>query len=82
VKLAHGRIRIGLRASNFLRVFAARVAHACTWPLIDETTTAGPGVAGTGRELVFRWIGAEGVGFEPTSKDHLLAVFKTAAIGH
>jgi len=25
---------------------------------------------------------AEGVGFEPTSKDHLLAVFKTAAIGH
>jgi hypothetical protein len=25
---------------------------------------------------------AEGVGFEPTKRDYLLAVFKTAAIGH
>ena len=48
----------------------------------DETTTAGPEVLGTGRGLVFYKLRAEGVGFEPTNKDHLLAVFKTAAIGH
>jgi len=27
-------------------------------------------------------IRAEGVGFEPTNRGYLLAVFKTAAIGH
>jgi hypothetical protein len=43
-----------------------------------ETTTAGSGDSGTGRGLVFYTLRAEGVGFEPTNKDHLLAVFKSA----
>jgi hypothetical protein len=47
-----------------------------------ETTKAGPYIIGTGLDLALHLIRAEGVGFEPTNKDHLLAVFKTAAIGH
>jgi hypothetical protein len=47
-----------------------------------ETTAAGPESLGTGRGLVFYTLRAEGVGFEPTNRGYLLAVFKTAAIGH
>ena len=43
-----------------------------------ETATAGPESLGTGRGLAFCLISAEGVGFEPTSRGHLLAVFKSA----
>ena len=58
----------------------ATYAYVCE--STDETTTAGPESIGTGRGLAFRMIYAESVGFEPTSRGHLLAVFKTAAIGH
>jgi hypothetical protein len=46
--------------------------------LTDETATAGSDELGTGRGLVFHTYYAEGVGFEPTSRGHLLAVFKSA----
>jgi len=39
---------------------------------------ANPGAPGTGHGLEFRLIQAEGVGFDPTSRGHLLAVFKSA----
>ena len=58
------------------------IAYGCVWKLTGETTTAGPGVPGTGRGLHFPLTRAEGVGFEPTNRGYLLAVFKTAAIGH
>ena len=64
------------------RVLVAINEQPCASVSTDETTTAGPETPGTGRGLVFHAFSAEGVGFEPTSRGHLLAVFKTAAIGH
>ena len=50
----------------------------CARVSTGETATAGPGIPGTGRGLVFYKLGVEGVEFEPTNRGYLLAVFKSA----
>ena len=80
--MRHDRTIHDLICLKLRRVFVATDAYASAWLVTGETTTAGPGVTGTGRGLVFYTLRAEGVGFEPTNRGYLLAVFKTAAIGH
>ena len=71
-----------LSSQKLGRAWVAINDQPCGRVSTDETTTAGPESLGTGRGLVFYKLGAEGVGFEPTNRGYLLAVFKTAAIGH